>query len=80
MSSLTDPSVPIIACPSQMAWAITFMGIVVCTPRFIRRISMICSGVLSTGLVKVRNPEVMKWPLWNVPEMGTQHRGNELVA
>ena len=59
MSSVMEPSVPIIACPSQMAWAITFIGMVVCVPRFIRRIAKMCSGIVSTGWVIVLKLEVM---------------------
>jgi phage baseplate assembly protein gpV len=78
MSSVTEPSVPRIACPFQMAWAITFIGMVVCVPRFMRRISRICSGMVSTGWVKTLKPEMMNEPLWNVPETGTQPMGKEL--
>ena len=45
MSPVTEPSVPMIACPSQMAWAMSAYGIVVLTPQFIIRISFICSVV-----------------------------------
>jgi hypothetical protein len=80
MSSVTEPSVPRIACPSQMAWAITFIGRVVCVPQFMRHILMICSGMVSTGWVNILKPEIMKEPLSNVPEMGMQPRGKELVV
>jgi hypothetical protein len=63
-----------------MAWVITFIGRVVCVPRFMRRISMICSGMVSTGWVNVLKPDMMKEPLWNVPETGMQPRGKELVV
>jgi hypothetical protein len=41
---------------------------------------MICSGVVTMGWVNVLKPDIMKEPLWNVLEMGTQPRGKELVV
>jgi hypothetical protein len=63
-----------------MAWAITFIGRVVCVPRFIRCISVMYAGSVLEGLVNMLNPDIIKEPLWKVPEMGTQPRGNELVV
>ena len=80
MSSFTDPSVPIMACPSQMACATIASGICCVMPRFMRLISMICSGgVWVEEVVMVAKPVVTKCPAWKCPDMGMHPQGREMV-
>ena len=57
-----DPSVPIMACPFHIAFAIDSFGTLVSTPRFMRLICLLMVGKLSGICSIVEKPLVMNSP------------------